>query len=395
MMRPRVLLALTVYNGRAVVPAALASVARLSTDVADIDVLVLDDCSPEPGFSDDLARWCAHHGHQYYRSPRNLGIPRNVNLGLLAAMEGDYDHVVVSNSDVVYSAGAVDQLVRTAQSDARIGSVTAWSTNVSIYSIPNRAPDQHLPHQQVTDEIGATLAATFGHRAVDIPAGISFAMLIPVPVLRTVGLMDPVFGRGYCEETDWSLRSLAAGFRLTLGVGAFVYHAGGGSTVEAGLLASGHTTVPANERIIDMRHPHFREQVDAFFASDVLSGLWHEAVDAIVTSAVDRHGYGVAIGLRPQGDATRRRADTTGVPGIEPIVDVVIDGDHASAVIDVAGFTQTMTGPTVDVATRLRQRLGAPTAVDMFDVGPWADRAAHVLAADGPVMRHRNYPARV
>jgi GT2 family glycosyltransferase len=398
MMRPRVLLALTVYNGRAVVPAALASVARLSNEVADVDVLVLDDCSPEPGFSDDLARWCAYHGHQYYRSPRNLGIPRNVNLGLLAAMEGEYDHVVVSNSDVVYSAGAVDQLVRTAQSDARIGSVTAWSTNVSIYSIPNRAPDEHLPHQQITDEIGAALAETFGHRAVDIPAGISFAMLIPVPVLRTVGLMDPVFGRGYCEETDWSLRSLAAGFRLTLGVGAFVYHAGGGSTIDAGLLASGHTTVPANERIIDLRHPHFREQVGAFFAADVMSGLWRQAIDAIVTRAVDRHGYGVSIGLRPPVDAggtAEPGSEPAATRDIDPMVDVVIDGDTATAVIDVAGFTETISGPTVDVATQVRQRLGPPTTVDLFDVGPWADRAAHVLAGDGPVMRHRNYPARV
>ncbi len=210
MSRPRVLLALTVYNGGDVVEAALESVARLETTVADVDVLVLDDCSPEPGFSEQIEQHCERLGHQYYRSPRNLGIPRNVNLGLLAAMDGDYDYVIISNSDVIYSRCAVDQLVLTAQTDPRIGSVTSWSTNVSIYSIPNVAPNDHLSDQDTTDEVGEALRNHFGAAAIDIPAGISFAMLIPVPVLRVVGIMDPVFGRGYCEETDWSRRSLAA-----------------------------------------------------------------------------------------------------------------------------------------------------------------------------------------
>jgi GT2 family glycosyltransferase len=388
MTRPRVLIALTVYNGRDVVPAALASAARLSQHVADIDVLVLDDASPEPGFGDELAGWCATHGHDLYRSPRNLGIPRNVNLGLLAAMEGGYDHVVISNSDVIYSEQAIDQLVRTAESDPRIGSVTAWSTNVSIYSIPNRNPDAMLCHQAVADEIGEALATSFGPQAIDIPAGISFAMLIPVPVVRTVGLMDPVFGRGYCEETDWSRRSLAAGFRLTLGVGAFVYHAGGGSTESAGVLAPGATTVPANERIIDLRYPRFRHDVADFYSSGELPRLWDQATEAIIAQTAARHGYTVGVGLRPVDDSTTMQMNPVSV-------DLVLDDRSAHCTIDAAGFIESISGDVLDVAATVRARFGAPISVDLFDVGPWADRAADIFAGDQSVNRHRNYPARV
>jgi GT2 family glycosyltransferase len=387
MTQPRVLLAITVYNGRDVVERTLHSAAGLSHQMADIDVLVLDDASPEPGLSEDVARWCAHHGHRYYRSPRNLGIPRNVNLGLLAAMEGNYDHVIISNSDVVYGTNAVDELVRAAQSDARIGAVTSWSTNVSLYSIPNRDPERHLTVQTNTDTVAHALASQFSGQVLDIPAGISFSMLIPVPVVRTVGLMDPVFGRGYCEETDWSQRCLAAGYRLVLGLGSFVYHAGGGSTVDAGVLAAGSTTVPGNERIIDMRYPEFRTEVDAFYSSGALQRLQHRASTAVIAQCVERHGYGVSVGLRPPS-----REATIDAPAI---VDVVLDGDQAVVTVDALGFGDTMSGPALDLAASVRQRFGDPVAVDLFDTGPWAWRTAELLAAGGDVVQHRNYPARV
>jgi len=405
MSRPRVLLALTVYNGRAVVPAALTSVAGLSHAIADIDVLVLDDASPEPGFSAEVERLCQRLGHGYYRSPRNLGIPRNVNLGLLAALDGGYDYVIISNSDVIYSTMAVDQLVLTAQTDARIGSVTAWSTNVSIYSIPNSAPNDHLQHQAVTDEVGEALRDDFGSVAVDIPAGISFAMLIPTPVLRVVGIMDPVFGRGYCEETDWSRRSVEAGFRLTLGIGAFVYHAGGGSTEAAGLLQPGQTTVPGNEAIIDMRYPDFRSVVGEFFDAGTMPDLNARALEAIIGRASREHGYRLAVGLRPQssnsGDPhTRTIGDRNGAAGALDI-DVVLHGHRSSSAAvttSVAGFTSTFTTSADQAAEMIRTAHGVPLSVDVFDIGVPAETFARLVAGDDgatDIQTHRNYPARV
>ena len=135
--RPRVLLAITVYNGRAFVPRCLTSAKGLETPSADVDVLVLDDCSPEPGFSELIAEQCKRQGIYYYRTPRNLGIVRNVNMGLLAAVEKGYDYVIISNSDVIYSKQTVEMLLAASRSSPRIGSVTAWSNNVSIFSIPN------------------------------------------------------------------------------------------------------------------------------------------------------------------------------------------------------------------------------------------------------------------
>src|SRR5947209_2954124 len=146
-MKPRVLHLITVYNGRAFVPRAIESAMRMDQTVANIDVLVLDDASPEPGWSQELAGICKSFGAHYYFTPRNLGIPRNCSLGLDTAMRKNYDYVTINNSDVIFPRNLIDKMVDACQGD-RVGSVTAWSNNVSIYSLPNVDPDRHLASQE-------------------------------------------------------------------------------------------------------------------------------------------------------------------------------------------------------------------------------------------------------
>lgn len=295
MTRPRVLLAITVYNGRSFVPSAVRSALQIDQAEAEIDVLVLDDASPEPGFSEALERLCHELGAFYYRSPRNLGIVRNVNLGLLQAIDGGYHHAIVSNSDVLYPANLVSSLLEVVGTDRTIGSVTAWSNNVSVYSLPNDDPDRHLDQDAVT-WVSTALRGQFGNTAIDVPTGISFCMLVPARVIGQVGFMDPMFGRGYCEETDWSLRSRACGYRIVLAPSVFVYHAGRGSTLPAGLVAGGHTSDPDNERIIDLRYPQFRADVDTFLRSGILERTRADAMARILADAARDSGYTVHLG---------------------------------------------------------------------------------------------------
>lgn len=279
--RARVLLAITVYNGRQFVPAAIDSATRIDASEHDVDVLVLDDHSPDPGWSTELAELCALRGVRYYRSPRNLGIPRNVNLGLLAAVEGGYSHALIANSDVVFPSNLIRVLVACADTDAQIGSVTAMSNNVSVYSLPFDPPGLDLGDQQTIDRVSSSLEQRFGTTVVDVPTGVSFCMLFPTPAISAIGLMDPAFGRGYCEENDWSLRSTALGYRCVLAPGVFAFHAGRGSNEAAGLVGRGETSVPINETIIDLRYPEYRRQVAAWLASGVLHQLHTEALRAL------------------------------------------------------------------------------------------------------------------
>lgn len=382
--RPRVLFCVTVYNGEAFVARTLESALRIDTEVADIDVLVLDDASPAPGFSERLSKHCEKIGVGYYCTPRNLGIPRNVSLGMLAAVDGDYDYVVISNSDVIYPRNLVTQLLRASDQEG-VGSVTAWSNNVSMYSLPNEDPDAFLADQERVDWVSGLLADHYGDAVMDIPAGISFSILIPTEVIKDVGVMDPVFGRGYCEETDWSLRSLAAGYRICLAPGTFVYHQGRGSNLEAGLVSADLTTVPENEAIIDLRYPLFRTQVDAFAAGGVLTKAYADATEAIIRNTGRQFGYSVHIGWLPP--AAARRGD---------VVHVQVAPDGGPEVnMRALGFETTLELDAQDLASELRDFFGGdPVEVNLAERGTAAATFASAFGS-GVTSRAGNYPSRV
>lgn len=384
MSRPRILHCITVYNGRAFVPAAIESALRLDQHDAEIDVLVLDDASPEPGWSEELSAFCDLRGAIYYRTPRNLGIPRNVNLGMLTAVKHGYDYVVISNSDVLYPRELMGQMLQ-ASRQKNVGSVTAWSNNVSLYSLPNQDPNLFLHDQGVVDWIHASLAGHFGDAVMDIPAGISFCILIPTEVIRKVGIMDPCFGRGYCEETDWSLRSLAAGYRIALAPGTFVFHHGRGSNLDAGLVSSDSTTVPANEAIIDLRYPQFRNQVGAFVHSGVLARAHDDAISQIIRSAGRQFGYSIDVGW-----IARDRKN-------EDEVNILLSPDGANDSVQAVfrGFRLDLKLGRKDIGQGIRKFFDRePNALNLFDSGAFASALKSEFSSVA-VSRTSNYPERV
>ncbi len=384
MTRPRILHCITVYNGRAFVPAAIESAIRMDQTHAQIDVLVLDDASPEPGWSEELAAFCRERDVMYYRTPRNLGIPRNVSLGMLTAVKRGYDYVVISNSDVLYPRDLMGQMLEVSRQPG-VGSVTAWSNNVSIYSLPNEDPNRFLHDQGVVDWVHAGLAGHFGDAAMDIPAGISFCILISTDVVREVGIMDPCFGRGYCEETDWSLRSLAAGYRIVLAPGTYVFHHGRGSNLDAGIVSLNATTVPANEAIIDLRYPLFRRQVDAFVQSGVLARAHEDAIRKLVVSAGQQFGYGIDVGW-----VARDRKDESQV-----IVQFSPDAAQGDVVASFRGFRLPMKLASGDLGAQVRAVFGTePSVLNLFDRGGVAESLSAEFAS---VARpgFGNYPATI
>ncbi|OCJ07797.1 glycosyl transferase [Rhizobium sp. AC27/96] len=320
---------------------------------ADVDVLVLDDASPEPGWSDELQVLCKNLGAHYYLTPRNLGIPRNVSLGLLTAIEKNYDFVTINNSDVIFPKNLINSLIECCKQE-NVGSVTAWSNNVSIYSVPNSDPDLFLSSQETVDSVSEMLADKYSSTIIDIPAGISFCIMMPVEVVKHVGVMDPIFGRGYCEETDWSLRSLKMGYRVCLAPGTFVYHMGRGSNLAAGLVSGAHSTVPENETIIDMRYPDFRKQVSDFQSTGEMELLKTNAIEHLIDEAAAKFGYAlVPEWVRPASDVE--------LPPVK--IEISTSSSPPSLKFSYAGFQQIWHIDNGSIISKAVERFGLQSLV--------------------------------
>ena len=299
----KTLLCVTARGGAASSDRIIDSVVSVDSAMTQVDRLVLDDSLPALGQSDKLADTCRQRGVAYYRAPRNLGVVRNVNLGLIAAKKFGYDFLVVTDSDVICPGNLVDRLVSAYQENGdSAASVTALSSDASIYSVPNKDPDKYLTNQDTVNWLSATLAGVFGGRAVDVPAGLSFCMLVPVAAIQRVGLMDPIFTLGYCHDVDWSCRSRALGLRTYVAPGVFVYHARGDAAAAAGIFGQRGATVFSDERVIDTRYPAFRTDVADFEKSGEMARTTREAIRSIISAAGRELGYAVEVAELPHRD---------------------------------------------------------------------------------------------
>ncbi|MFM8415036.1 MAG: glycosyltransferase [Planctomycetota bacterium] len=188
-----------------------------------VEVLVVDDCSPEPeirGWLDGLA---ARGEITLLRNDFNRGFVASVNRGMREAGARD---VVLLNSDTEVPANWLERLVGHAYAGERIGSVTPFSNNATICSWP-ALPGGALPAGVSLAAIDTACHAANRGRQVEVPTAVGFCMYIRRDCLDAVGPFDEAaFGRGYGEENDFCMRAQAAGWKHVLACDTFVYHVG-------------------------------------------------------------------------------------------------------------------------------------------------------------------------
>jgi GT2 family glycosyltransferase len=306
-----------------------------------------------------------------------------MNLAMLRAMAEEYDSVALVNSDVVLSRSLVSAANAVLRDDSTVASYTPWSNNVSIFSLPFPDASADLQSTANVDLIADALAQRFGTASAEVPTGVGYCMFMPTSAVREVGLMDPIFGRGYCEEVDWCQRARQAGYRHVLGLGSFAFHHGGATTREAGLLASGHTTVMAHEAIVDHRYPGYRGDVAEFWSGRLDRLPTDHAMRAIVARAASRLGYVLDVGHLPMSAPDAVVLQLT-PDGTGPLTARFLGQE----------VTIPLTGP--DPLATLVAEHGRPSRCRIFDRGPLADLTeSWAAAATVPCTRTTPYPSRV
>ncbi|MHC5048661.1 MAG: glycosyltransferase, partial [Planctomycetota bacterium] len=236
-----------VYRGLAELKRCLGSVLTQRQQVP-YELVVVDDCSPEPEISAYLDELAAKDMRvTLLRNDTNLGFPATVNRGMSLHPGRD---VVLLNSDDV-------------------GTVTPFTNNGTICSFPNFCRDNVPPVGMTTSQIDAAFAAVNAGRAVEIPTAVGFCMYIRRGCLDRVGMFDDkTFGAGYGEENEFCMRSRRLGWKHLHCGDTFVFHSGAASF---GLEKD--MRVHAALETLNAIHPQYKALVQRHIADDPAASM--------------------------------------------------------------------------------------------------------------------------
>lgn len=251
-----------VYGGYDETLACIASALR-SIVVTEMELVVINDASPDAKLREALRRLAATKKFTLLENEKNVGFVATVNRGM--RLHSDRD-VVLLNADTLAPPGWLARLKAAAYAEPNIGSATPLSNRATILSLPETLVDNDMPAGLDVADMDALCRETNAGVRVQIPTGVGFCMYIKREALRTVGLFDEArWGKGYAEENDFCVRASALGWRHVAACDVFVQHHGAVSF--AGDKAA---LVQKNLDKLNALYPDYPERVTAFIAADPL-----------------------------------------------------------------------------------------------------------------------------
>lgn len=225
------------------------------------ELVVVDDSGGEGTISERLGEFAVETGFTLLVNPQNLGFVAAANRGMQLHEDRD---VVLLNSDAVVHGDWLDRLRTAAYSDWMIASATPWSNSAEICSYPIPCVENPVPTGEELRLLDERCRATLEGRTVTIPTCVGFCTYLRRECLRDVGLFDVhVFGRGYGEENDLSMRARDRGWRHVLAADVYVAHVGG---VSFG--PSKQARIAENLLKLDTMHPRYLPEVATFVRED-------------------------------------------------------------------------------------------------------------------------------
>jgi GT2 family glycosyltransferase len=270
-----------------------------ATTEADVEVIVVDDASPD----DTRSRLAGREDVTVVALDENLGFPGAVNRGI-AATRGEL--VCILNNDTVPVAGWLDEL-RAQLEDPAVGLVGPRTDNV--------AGLQRLGAEPRGEDRTAWARRWAGEHRGDSwpsPVLVGFCWLARRETFERLGGLDERFGRGNFEDQELCHRIRRAGLGLRVADGAVVLHEG---SATFGALATGYDVLLAAAA---RQAGEDRLPVDPLLTTIVLSDGEADAAARTAASAATVAGRTLVL-ERAQPDVTRMLCGPGVLHGVEVV----------------------------------------------------------------------------
>ncbi len=219
-MTPRLAVIVLAYNQFELTRACLASVYQHAG--APLRVVVVDNAS-----TDETPTRVRDFFPDAYviENKTNRGYAQGNNVGLLYALDQNFEYAMLLNNDVTIAENCFAVLLRAAdenQDAGLLGPIVYHAEEPRTIQSAGGVlpPDWHSYHRGANE----TEAGQFA-RVEDVDWLTGCAVLARVGALRAIGLLDENFFM-YGEDVDWGVRARRAGYRVLFVPTARVWHRG-------------------------------------------------------------------------------------------------------------------------------------------------------------------------
>lgn len=202
------------YNQLQYTQACIASI-RKFTEPRTYEIIVVDNLS-----TDGTREWLAEQTDILtLYNEENVGFPKGCNQGMKLASG---DAVLLLNNDVIVTDNWLSLMTECLFSSDRIGAVGPATNSAYNY--------QEIPvsYQSLDEMFGFAARNNVPDSSKWEPRIklIGFCMLIKKEVIDQIGLLDEQFTPGFCEDSDYGLRIIDAGYQMMMCRNVFVHHFG-------------------------------------------------------------------------------------------------------------------------------------------------------------------------
>jgi len=164
---------------------------------------------------------------------RNFGFAKGCNIGIRDALDRGADYVVLLNNDTVVHPDFLEEVVRVAQSDQRVGIAGG---KIYCYEFPQLI---WFAGGMIDYRTGSTPIRGSGEvdrgqfdEEVEVDWICSCFMVISRDLLQAIGMLDEKFFFGW-EDADLCVRATRSGYKVLYVPGSGIWHKGwGGSKKE-------------------------------------------------------------------------------------------------------------------------------------------------------------------
>ena len=207
---------------------------------------VVDNCSPDNS-ANEIREYLKPHPHvRAHFLEKNLGFGGGMNFGASLA-EGEW--LLLVNSDTIFAPGSLESLYHALLGQpadvGMVGPITNAAGNGQGYMINGNASEVLATAKFVQQLPCHTLIPCY---RLDF-----FCVAIRRSLWQQLHGLDPIFGLGYYEDTDFSMRAKAIGIKMMICEDAFVYHVGGSSFATN---PKARQLIKHNKKIFLRHHPY-------------------------------------------------------------------------------------------------------------------------------------------